>query len=395
MAEFGRHLRSEWLLDPAVTYLNHGTVGATPRRVLARQREIQDEIERQPARFLYRELDAVLGAVAPETSRLHQALAAVAPRLGADVADLVFVDNITAGANAALRSVPLGARDEIAVTTLGYGGVTNTAAYAARERGGALRTIDVPGLGADAAMIRDAVIDGLTPRTRVLVIDHLSANTALILPVAEIAAACHDRGVLVFADGAHAPGQLAVDIPALGVDWYAANLHKWAWAPRSCGILWTAPAHQAALHAPVVSWGLDRGMAAEFGFMGTRDLSPFLAAPFAFELLDEFGAAAVRSYNHDLVWWAAEHVSGQWGTEFSTLESMIGSMATVRLPAPLGTSEDDARRVRAELLDAGFDVPVAGGAAGLTTRIAAQIYCARDDFTRLADAVAAVRPVAS
>jgi isopenicillin-N epimerase len=196
--------------------------------------------------------------------------------------------------------------------------------------------------------------------------------------------------VLVFADGAHVPGQLQLDIPALGVDWYGANLHKWAWAPRSCGILWTAPEHQALLHAPIVSWGLDRGMAAEFGFMGTRDLSPFLAAPFAFELLDEFGGSAVLAHNHELVRWAAQHVSAQWDTEFTTADSMLGAMATVRLPARLGATEVDARRVRAELLDAGFDVPVADTPVGLTTRLAAQIYCERDDFARLADAVDAL-----
>lgn len=392
MGDYGRHYRAEWLIDPDVTYLNHGTVGATPRRVLARQREIQDEIERQPARFLYREIDAVRGAVAPDESRTHQALAAVASRVGADVGDLVFVDNITSGANAALRSVPLVQGDEIAVTTLGYGGVTNTAVFAARLRGASTRSIETPGLGADAATIRDAVVAGLTPRTRVLVIDHLSANTALILPVAEIAAACRERGVLVFADGAHVPGQLPLDIASLGVDWYGANLHKWAWAPRSCGILWTAPPHQAELHAPITSWGLDRGMAAEFAFMGTRDLSPLLTAPFAFELLDEFGGADVLAYNHDLVWWAAHHVTAQWDTEFTTPETMLGAMATVRLPARLGATEADAHRVRAELLDAGFDVPVAEASSGLTARLAAQIYCERDDFARLADAVDALGP---
>jgi len=391
MAKFGRHLRSEWLLDPAVTYLNHGTVGAPPRRVLVRQREIMDEIERQPAAFLYHEIDGVMGDVPAETTRTRQALAAVAPFLGAASDDLVFVDNITAGANAVLRSFPLGPGDEVAVTTLGYRGVTNAAAYAARDRGAALRTIDVPGPGAGAEAISEAVVAGLTARTRILVVDHLSANSALILPLADIAAAAHERGVRVFADGAHVPGQIPLDIGALGVDWYAANLHKWAWAPRSCGVLWTAPEHQRGLHPSVISWGLDRGMAAEFDFLGTRDLSPFLTAPFAVELLDEFGFSDIVTYNHDLAYWAAGHVSDCWETPFSTPEAMIGAMATVAVPARLGATADDARRLRQQLADVGIDVPVAVASDGLTMRLSAQIYCDRDDFARLADAVVALR----
>ena len=142
MPAFGPSLRSEWLLDADVTYLNHGTVGAPPRRVLEHQRAIVDEIERQPARFMLRELADTDGtAVAPQ--RLRVAAAAVAEFVGVESDDLVFVDNITAGANAVLRSFPFGSGDELAVTSLGYGGVTNTAKYVSRCIGGTLRTIDL------------------------------------------------------------------------------------------------------------------------------------------------------------------------------------------------------------------------------------------------------------
>ena len=114
-----------------------------------------------------------------------------------------------------------------------------------------------------------------------LVVDHLTPGSALILPLAEIAALCHERGVLVLADGAHVPGNIAVDIESFGVDWYVANLHKWAWAPRSAGLLWAAKQHHEYLHPTVISWGLDHGIAAEFDLLGTRDPSHFLAAPFA------------------------------------------------------------------------------------------------------------------
>src|SRR6202007_1679998 len=107
----------------------------------------------------------------------------------------------------------------------------------------------------------------------------------LLLPVAEIAARCRAKGVAVLIDGAHAPGAIALDIPALGADWYVGNLHKWAWAPRSCGILCDERERQAALPPTVISWGLDQGLAAEFDLLGTRDPSPHLAAPAALDFM--------------------------------------------------------------------------------------------------------------
>lgn len=383
-------MRSEWLLDPEITYLNHGTVGATPRRVLERQRAITDEIERQPARFMLREL-ADAHATMTTPSRLRLAAAEVARFVGVPGDDLLFVDNITSGANAVLRSFPFEHGDEIAVTNLGYGGVVNAATYVTRTIGGTLRTIELPQPGAPSADYLDAISAGLGPHTRLLVVDHISPGTALILPLADIAAVCRDRGVLVLADGAHVPGNIAVDIDSFGVDWYVANLHKWAWAPRSAGLLWAAEQHRGHLHPTVISWGLDHGLAAEFDLLGTRDPSHFLTAPFAIELLNEFGGdkgvAAIHRYNHELAWWAGQYLADRWGTRFTTPEEMIGSTVNVRLPAHLGSTADDAERVRAALEDENIEVPVYAGADELTTRISAQIYCDQADIERLGDAV--------
>ena len=386
MDTFGKAMLGEWLLDPAVTYLNHGTVGAPPRRVLERQRAITDEIERQPARFMLRELADTTGT-ATTPSRLRLAAAAVAEFVGVSPADLAFVDNITAGANAVLRSFPVAPGDDIAVTNLGYGGVTNAAVYAARTAGATLRTITLPQPGAGSAAFVAAIAEGLGPRTRLLVVDHITASTALVLPLAEIAAHAHERGILVLADGAHVPGNIPVDIDALGVDWYAGNLHKWAWAPRSTGILWAAPAHQAGLHPPVISWGLDNGMSAEFDLLGTRDPSAHLAAPFAIGMMREFGLDAIYAHNHDLAWWAGGYLADRWGTAFTTPETMIGSMVNVRLPASLGSTSADAERLRSAMEDAGIEIPVYADGGDLTLRVSAQIYNDRGDIEQLADAV--------
>jgi isopenicillin-N epimerase len=393
MSTFGPALRNEWLLDPDLTYLNHGTVGATPRRVLAHQREITDEIERNPARFMLRELADTHGTgAAPQ--RLRVAAAAVAEFVGVDGDDLVFVDNITTGANAVLRSFPFAAGDEISVTNLGYGGVVNAARYVTRTIGGTLRTIELPQPGAAPAHFVDAIANGLGNHTRLLVVDHLTPATAMVLPLAEIAALCHERGVLVLADGAHVPGNIPVDIDTLGVDWYVANLHKWAWAPRSAGLLWSAKQHQGYLHPTVISWGLDNGIAAEFDLLGTRDPTSFLTAPYAIQLLNEFGGAegvaAIYRYNHELAWWAGQYLADRWGTRFATPEEMIGSMVNVRLPAQLGTTADDAERLRADLDAAGIEVPIypATETDELTLRVSAQIYCDRADIEHLGDTVA-------
>jgi len=390
MPTFGHSMRSEWLLDPDVTYLNHGTVGATPRRVLAHQRAITDEIERQPARFMLRELADEHGSMTT-TPRLRVAADAVAQFVGVAGEDLMFVDNITTGANAILRSFPFDQGDEIAVTNLGYGGVVNAATYMTRRIEGTLRTIELPQPGAPRDSYVEAIASGLGDHTRVLIVDHLTPGSAMILPLAEITAVCHERGVFVLADGAHVPGNIAVDIDSFGVDWYVANLHKWAWTPRSAGILWSAKQHQEYLHPTVISWGLDHGIAAEFDLLGTRDPSHYLTAPFAIQLLNEFGGpegvAAIYRHNHDIAWWAGQYLADRWGTRFSTPEEMIGSMVNVRLPAGLGSTSDDAERARASLESAGFEVPIYAAPGELTTRISAQIYCDRSDIERLADAV--------
>ncbi len=391
MPAFGRQLLTEFPLDPAVTYLNHGTVGVTPRRVLAAQQALRDEMERQPSRFLLRELTAPatsVGLPRTEVPRLRLAAETVAAFLGARGDDLVFVDNTTTGANAVLRSFPFEAGDEVLVTDLGYGGVVNAARYAAREKGASVRTVNVPyPFRADA--IASAIVDAAGPRTVLAIVDHITAESALVLPLADIAARLAERGVAVLADGAHAPGAIAVDIPSLGVDWYVGNLHKWMWTPRSSGILWAAPARQSQVQPTVISWGLDTDFATSFDMPGTRDPSPHLAATAAIALFEEWGTSAVQAYNHGLALAAARHVSARWNTEFDTPDAMIGTMATVTLPAALGSTREDAQRLRDGLLfDDGIEIPVHAYRDQLRARISAQVYNDMDDIERLAVAVA-------
>jgi isopenicillin-N epimerase len=379
---------AEWLLDPDFTYLNHGTVGAPPARVLRKQQALRDEIERVPARFMLRELTGEQPAPWRSESRLREAAAPVAAFLGSRPDDLVFVPSVTTGINAVLRSVALEPGDEVVISDLAYGGVTLAADVVAQERQATLRTIELPHPVRSRDAIVQAFTSALTPRTRLLIVDHITAQTALVMPVAEIAAACRSRGIPVLADGAHAPGSIAVNIPALGVDYYSANLHKWAHAPRPCGILWAAADRQHNLHHPVVSWGSGKGFLREFEWHATFDPTAYLSAPEGIALLQEWGFEAVLAYMHALAWEAADLLTARWETTIETPRNMVGALVTVPLPERAGTTEDEARRLRLSLLvDDRIEVHLHAWRGRLWTRISVQIYNDVSDIERLADAV--------
>ena len=386
---FGRVKLGDWLLDPQVTHLNHGTQGSTPRRVLEAQRRISDEIERQPAQYMLRELSEIaVGKPRKEPPRLRVAADKVARFLGARGEDLVFVDNITSAVNAVFRSLDFREGDEILMTDLVYGALGNAASYVANRAGARVVTVRVPYPIRDPGEVRDAVLAAVTPKTRILLIEHISSESALLLPAAEIVERCRAKGVLTFVDGAHVPGAIPLDIPSLGADWYGANLHKWAHAPRSCGILWAAPARQAETHPTVISWGLGRGFTAEFDWAGTHDPTAYLAAPEGIAYLNGNGFDAIQAWNHDLAWNGARLLARRWDVALGMPESMIGTMVTLPIPASLGSAKEDAAALRDALLfEDRIEVQVHSWRDRLWTRVSAQIYNEMADFERLAEAV--------
>jgi isopenicillin-N epimerase len=388
MPRFGRAMLAEWLLDPAFTYLNHGTVGAPPVRVLKAQQALRDEIERAPSRFMLRELTGENPAPWRTQSRLREAAAPVAAFLGARPDDLVFVPNVTTGTNAVLRSAAVEPGDDIVISDFAYGAVTLAAQAIARERKATLRTIELPFPVRSQDEIVRAFASALTARTKLLILDHITAQTALVMPVAEIAAVCRPLGIPVLVDGAHAPGSLAVNIPALGVDYYSANLHKWAHAPRACGILWAAPDRQQTLHHPVISWGSGKGFLREFEWQATGDPTAYLSAPEGIALLQEWGFEAVLGYMHGLAWQAGDLLTTRWHTALETPREMVGAMVTVPLPERAGATDEDARRLRLSLLaDDRIEVQLHAWRRRLWTRVSAQVYNDLSDVERLAAAV--------
>ncbi len=395
MPTFGRSMLANWLLDPEFTYLNHGTVGATPRRVLDRQHALRQEMERQPSRFMLRELNGHQPMPWRAVSRLREASDHVAPFVGSRPDDLVFVPNVTTGLNAVLGSVPLEGGDEVLITDLAYGAVTLAAGAVCERAGATLRTAHLEYPIHDPGDVVDVIVGALTPRTKLVIVDHITAQTALLLPVKEIAAECRARGVPVLVDGAHVPGSRRLDIASLGVDWYSANLHKWAHAPRGCGILWVAPERQSAVHLPVVSWGYHKGFREEFEHTATADPTSYLAAPEGIALLHEWDFDACVRYMHDLAWEAARLLTECWRTTFEIPRAMVGAMVTVPLPPAAGSSDADATRLRLALLvEDRIEVQMHAWRGRLWTRVSAQVYNDRADIMRLAEAVAKRLPAA-
>jgi isopenicillin-N epimerase len=394
MNRFGHAMLAEFPLEPGTLYLNHGTVGVTPRVVMRARAAILDEIERHPSRFMIRELMNLGMAPPPKAPRLRAAADRVATFLGAHGDGLVFVDNASSGVNAVLRSFALAPGDEILIHDQAYGGIARAAAFIARERGAMLVTAALPWPAQSDGGFVDAIARAITPRTRLAIVDHVCSETALILPLAAIAAACRARGVPVLVDGAHAPGAIEVDIEALGVDWYAANLHKWAFAPRSCGVLWAAQERRRELHPAVISWGVTNDdWLQEFDWTGTRDPSPWLAAPAGLDFMhDVLGVGAMRAYNHRLAWDAAGYLAERWGRPWTTPESMVGCMVSVPLPERLGPPDAaNATRLRDALFFGhAIEAPVIARAGGLWLRLSAQVYNETSDIERLATAIDAL-----
>ena len=261
--------RSLWGLDPAVTYLNHGSFGACPSAVLATQSALRQEMEREPVDFLAVTFKA----------RLDAARDALAAFLGADPADLAFVTNATAGVNAVLRSLAFGPGDELLTTSHAYAACRKTIDYVAARSGASVVVATLPYPLHDEQQVIEAVLACASPRTRLALLDHVTSPTALVLPIARLVAELRDRGVETLVDGAHAPGMVPLALTGLGAAYYSGNAHKWLCAPKGAAFLHVRRDRQAGLHPLVISHGYTQGFHAEFDWTGTCDPTAWLCIP--------------------------------------------------------------------------------------------------------------------
>lgn len=314
-----------WSLDPSVTYLNHGSFGACPTAVLTMQSALRSEMEREPVDFL----------VAALPARLDAARAHLAEFLGADPADLVFVTNATAGVNAVLRSLDFGPEDELLLTNHTYAACRKTVDFIVRRTGLRIVVAQLPFPCRDEEEIIAAVLQGVSPRTRLALLDHVTSPTALVLPIERLVGELRARGVDTLVDGAHAPGMVPLRLSDLGAAYYTGNAHKWLCAPKGAAFLHVRRDRQADLHPTVISHGYTAGLRAEFDWTGTFDPTPWLCIPESLRYIGTLlpgGWPEVMAANRALALQARALLQDICGTAAPCPDSMIGSIASITLP---------------------------------------------------------------
>lgn len=375
-------------LEPGLTFLNHGSFGACPRIVLQAQSRLRLRMERNPVRFLGRDLPQLL----------EEARREVAAFMGARPGRLVFVRNATSGVNAVLRSLRFRRGDELLLTDHAYPACLNAAAHATRRAGARLRLARIPFPIASPDEALEAILSAVTPRTRLALIEHVTSPTALVLPIGEIIRELAARGIETLVDGAHAPGMLDLRLEELGAAYYTGNLHKWCCAPKGSAFLWIRDDLQAGIHPAVISLGYgdpEQPLHKAFDWTGTDDPTPWLAAPLAIRWLGgqvPGGWPALRAQCRDMVLEGVRLLTRTLGQAPPAPTEMIGCMAALRLPDKSGpaTPRSEWDPLQARLYSAyRIEVPVIPWPAPPMRwlRVSGMVYNRPADYGLLADAL--------
>ncbi|WP_233610249.1 aminotransferase class V-fold PLP-dependent enzyme, partial [Corallococcus sp. AB049A] len=324
--------KAHWGLDPQVVFLNHGSFGACPKPVLQHQSELRARLEAEPVRFLARELEPLL----------NEARAALGAFVGANPDDLAFVPNATTGVNTVLRNLRFQPGDELLVTDNEYNASRNALDVAAAEQGVKVVVAKLPWPVTSPESVVDAVMAQVTPRTRLLLVDHITSQTALVMPLAELVRKLREKGVETLVDGAHGPGMVPLALQELGVAYYTGNCHKWLCAPKGAAFLYVRRDLQAGFKPMVVSHGHNSPRAdrsrfrLEFDWVGTVDPTPFLCIPTVIRFMAGLvpgGWPEVMETNRNLALSARRRLDAKLGNATPLCpESMVGSMACVALP---------------------------------------------------------------
>ena len=379
-------MRQLFELDPDLVFLNHGSFGACPLPVTSAVHAWQSRMERNPVGFLGRE----------SAELLRTARGQLASYLGAQAEHLVFVPNATTGVNIVARSLQLQAGDEVLGTTLEYGACEATWQRVCAQHGASYQRAVVP-LPFEREHFVEQVMARITPRTRMVYVSHLTSTTALILPVADLVAAAHARGLPVLVDGAHAPGQIELDLDAIGADFYTGNCHKWLCGPKGTAFLHARPEHHELLDATVTSWGYVAGSAGHTGFdaytgrsvferrlqwQGTRDICGCLAVGAAIDFHRLHLTPDVRAQCHAVAV-ACMHRLAQ---AFS--QTVIGRDDDFAQMVPIPVPPCDAETLRARLFERHrIEVPVTQHDGRCFVRVSVQGYTTLVELEALAQAL--------
>lgn len=317
-----------WRLDPSVIFLNHGSFGACPIAVLEYQSELRNRLERQPVQFFVRDLEPLL----------DEARTAAAQFVGAKAEDLVFVPNATAGVNTVLRSLKFQPGDELLVTDHEYNACRNALGFVAERSGAKVVVAHVPFPAHSVSQITDPILSQVTPRTRLVLIDHVTSQTGMIMPLAPLLKEFNARGIDTLVDGAHAPGMIPLHLDALGATYYTGNCHKWLCAPKTGAILHVRRDRQSLIHPLNISHGhttprSDRSrFVIEFAWTGTSDPTPVLCVPETFRYVASLipgGWPEIMQRNHALAIAARKLICAKLQIDLPCPDEWIGSMASI------------------------------------------------------------------
>jgi isopenicillin-N epimerase len=374
-------LRSEFLLDPAIVFLNHGSFGATPRPVFESYQRWQLELEREPVDFLGRKA----------TELLRNSRTILADYLGAKADNLVYVTNATTGINIIARSLQLNLGDEVLTTDHEYGAMDRTWRFLSQKRGFKVinYTIPIPLTSKDDFI--ETFWRQVTPATRVIYLSHITSPTAMILPIETIILRARQAGILTVIDGAHAPGQIPLALDALGADFYVGNLHKWFCAPKGSGFLYVRPSAQNLIEPLIVSWGYDTGNSATSNFVnivewnGTRDLACFLAVPDAVQFLKDHDWPSMRAACHSLAQKARQEIMKLSGLPalYPDSPEWYSQMGT----APLPDSADTASLSSRLFQEFKIEIPIVAFGKHKLVRFSLQAYNTEEDVDKLIHAL--------
>lgn len=377
-------MRELFLLDPDVVFLNHGSFGATPRPVFEVYQAWQRRLEAQPVKFLGRDIGDHL-AVARE---------ALGRYVNASAADLVFVPNATFGVNVVARSLELGPDDEVLTTDHEYGACENVWRFLGRKRGFRIVRQSIPLPVTSAEDVVKQFWTGVTTRTKVIFISHITSPTAVRLPVEEICIRARQAGILTVIDGAHVPGQIPLDLGALGADFYTGNAHKWLCSPKGSALLYARPEVQHLVEPLVVGWGWGEERQFTYGtdfldynqWLGTNDFSAYLSVPAAIQFQKEHEWDAVRDRCHALVCEFVDRMRDLTGLDSIYPPGGTGFFRQMALaPLPPGTDLD---LLKARLYDEyRIEIPCIRWNDRPFIRVSIQGYNTREDLDALLEAL--------
>jgi isopenicillin-N epimerase len=323
-------LKNEFLIDEDVIFLNHGSFGACPRKVFKTYQDFQLKLERQPVEFLSRQVPDLLAEARQELARY----------LNVEANDVVYFPNPTTAINMVVRNLDLQPGDEILSTNHEYGAMDRTWRFMCRKSGAKYIQKPIPLPVTNHADFIEEFWSGITSRTKVIFISHITSPTALIFPVKEICQRARQSGILSIVDGAHSPGHIPLDLGSIGADIYTGACHKWLCAPKGAAFLHAHPDTQPILDPLVVSWGYESEKPGTSQFIdyhewqGTRDLAAFLSVPSAIRFQYEHRWDLVQQRCHDLARQARDGINSITGLEAISPDTpeWFGQMATVRLP---------------------------------------------------------------